>query len=58
MLDRVKLEEANKKQVQRIDQGLIYLINLTEITRFKNIQMKNSFADEFFKKMKNYINLE
>jgi hypothetical protein len=57
MSGKEKLEDANKK-VERIDKGITFLINLTEITRFKNIPMRNSFADEFFKKMKNYINLE
>lgn len=58
MSEKEKSEDTNKKQIERIDQGIIELINLTEITRFKNIKLKNSFADEFFKKMKNYINLQ
>ena len=47
-----------KKQIERIDKAITGLITLSEITRFKNIPMKNSFADEFFKNLKNYINIK
>lgn len=57
MAGKAKTEDT-KKQVERIDQGLTHLINLSEITRFKNIPMRNSFAEEFFTKMQHYINIE
>ena len=48
-------ELLEKKQyIDRIDSSLVSLINLTEMTRLKNINIKTSFADEFFNKIQNY----
>lgn len=46
------------KKIERIDNAILSLLNLTEIIRVKNIILKNSFSDEFFKKLKNYISLD
>lgn len=58
MSGTVNAQQETKKQIERIDKGIRSLITLSEITRFKNIPMRNSFADEFFKKMKNYITIK
>lgn len=52
------IEELHQKQIQRIDSGIIHLMDLSEMARFKKIEISTSFGEEFFKKIKNYINLE
>ena len=47
--------DDNRQKVKAIDDAVILLMSLTSLARFKNLEMKNSFSDEFFKGVKKYF---
>lgn len=50
-------KEIQKNEIKRINSAILSLINLSELVRFKNVEIKTTFCNEFFKKMKNYIRI-
>lgn len=50
-----KNKNENNYTVNQIDNNIQLLINLTNMSRLKNIKLDKSFSEEFFKRVKHYL---
>lgn len=58
MMKPRNIQSNNNYTVQQIDDNIKLLMNLSNMSRLKDIKLERSFSEEFFKSIKHYLTIK